>query len=87
LQATIARDDKREWVVKRRERTRQLIELGGLVAKAGLIELADDDRAVIFGLLLEGAVTLRGERREHTLALWHRRGMRAFDQIKTAKRT
>ncbi len=29
----------REWQVKRRERTRQLIELGGLVVKAGLVEL------------------------------------------------
>ncbi len=46
------RDDRREWVVKRRERTRQLIELGGLVAKAGIVELTDDDRAVIFGALL-----------------------------------
>lgn len=78
LSARIARDDKREWVVKRRERTRQLIELGGLVAKAGLIELTDDDRAVIFGLMVEGAATLRGERRESALALWRRRGRRAF---------
>jgi hypothetical protein len=31
--------------VARRERTRHLIELGGLVQKAGLVELADDDRA------------------------------------------
>ncbi|MBW4655698.1 MAG: conjugal transfer protein TraD [Kaiparowitsia implicata GSE-PSE-MK54-09C] len=36
----------REWQVKRRERTRQLIELGGLVVKAGLVELTDDDRAL-----------------------------------------
>ncbi len=35
--------------MKRRERTRQLIELGGLVAKANLIELTDDDRALIYG--------------------------------------
>lgn len=35
----------REWVVKRRERTRHLIELGGLVVKAGLVDLTDDDRA------------------------------------------
>src|SRR5262249_54404925 len=39
-----ARDDQREWVVKRRERTRQLIELGGLIAKAGIVELTGDDR-------------------------------------------
>jgi hypothetical protein len=33
--------------VKRRERTHHLIELGGLVAWAGLVELTDDDRGVI----------------------------------------
>jgi hypothetical protein len=65
--------------VKRRERTRQLIELGGLVAKAGLIELTDDDRAVIFGLLVEAAAKLRGEAREEHRILWRRRGRRAFD--------
>jgi hypothetical protein len=80
LQARIARDDKRAWVVKRRERTRQLIELGGLVAKAELIDLADDDRAVIFGLLVEGAASLRGERREEVITLWRRRGKRAFEE-------
>ena len=76
--ASIARNDTRDWVVKRRERTRQLIELGGLVAKAGLVELTDDDRAVIFGLLVESAATLRGERRDEALTLWRRRGQRAF---------
>jgi hypothetical protein len=80
LQARIARDDKRAWVVKRRERTRQLIELGGLVAKAGLLELTDDDRSVIFGLMVEGAATLRGESREQVLILWRRRGKRAFEE-------
>ncbi len=65
--------------MKRRERTRQLIELGGLVAKAGLIELADDDRAVIFGVLVEAAARLRGDDREAALMLWRRRGKRAFN--------
>ena len=64
--------------MKRRERTRQLIELGGLVAKADLIELTDDDRAVILGLLVESAATLRGENREQQLMKWRRRGRRAF---------
>jgi hypothetical protein len=64
--------------MKRRERTRQLIELGGLVAKAGLIELTDDDRAVIFGALLEAAARLRSDDRDQTLVLWRRRGKRAF---------
>ncbi len=44
----------------RRERTRQLIELGGLVAKAGLIDLTDDDRALIYGALVDVASRLRG---------------------------
>ena len=73
-----ARHDTREWQVKRRERTRQLIELGGLVVKAGLVELTGDDRAVILGLLVEAAATLRGEGREQALTLWRRRGKRAF---------
>ncbi|QDX26124.1 conjugal transfer protein TraD [Sphingomonas suaedae] len=79
--ARAARDDKRAWVVKRRERTRQLIELGGLVAKAGLIELTDDDRAVIFGILVDAAASLRSEDRDKALLLWWRRGTRAFQAL------
>mgnify|MGYP003577405101 CR=1 FL=1 len=69
----------REWVVKRRERTRQLIELGGLVVKAGLVDLTDDDRAVLFGLLVDAAAKLRGDERKQRLLLWRPRGRRAFD--------
>ena len=65
--------------MKRRERTRQLIELGGLVAKAGLVELTDDDRAVIFGILIDASATLRGVDCETALAVWRRRGKRAFN--------
>ena len=68
----------REWVVKRRERTRQLIELGGLVVKAGLVDLTDDDRATLYGAFLAVADRLRGEEREQALALWQRKGKRAF---------
>ena len=64
--------------MKRRERTRQLIELGGLIAKADLVELTGDDRAVILGLLVEAGARLRGEDREQALTLWRRRGLRAF---------
>jgi hypothetical protein len=78
-----ARNDKRDWVVKRRERTRQLIELGGLVAKAGLIDLTEDDRAVLFGLLVEAAAKLRGNDRAQQLLLWRRRGRREFDMGRT----
>lgn len=78
LEAQRARNDTRDWMVKRRERTRQLIELGGLIAKAGLVELTDDDRAALFGLMVEAAATLKGEDRERALTLWRRRGRRAF---------
>nr|WP_255478287.1 MULTISPECIES: conjugal transfer protein TraD [unclassified Novosphingobium] len=73
-----ARHDTRVWQVKRRERTRQLIELGGLVAKAGIVELTDDDRAAIFGLLVEAAAKLKSDDTGNQLALWQRRGRRAF---------
>jgi hypothetical protein len=53
------RDDKRQWVQDRRARTRHLIELGGLVQKAGLVELVDDDRATLLGAFLEIAGRLR----------------------------
>ncbi len=65
--------------MKRRERTRQLIELGGLIAKAGLVTLTDDNRAVIFGLLLESAGRLRGENGDSYLKIWKRRGQREFN--------
>jgi len=70
--------------VKRRERTRHLIELGGLVMKSGLVELTDDDRAVILGLLVEAAAKLRGPDREQTLTLWRRRGKRAFADMQAS---
>jgi len=64
--------------VKRRERTRHLIELGGLVVKAGLVELADDDRALLYGAFLELADLLQGEAQKQRAIVWRRRGSRAF---------
>lgn len=78
VEASQRRTDTRQWVADRRERTRHLIELGGLVQKAGLVELTDDDRAVMFGAFLAVADKLRGEECEQTLNLWRRRGKRAF---------
>jgi hypothetical protein len=79
LEAVKARTGTREWQVKRRERTRQLIELGGLVVKAGLVELADDDRAMLYGAFLWMADKLRSDDGAHASALWRRRGKRAFE--------
>jgi hypothetical protein len=69
----------RDWQIKRRTRTKQLIELGGLVQKAGLIELTDDDRQVLLGAFLAVADMLRGNDRDEVLMLWKRKGKRAFE--------
>lgn len=71
------RTDTREWMMQRRERTRHLIELGGLVQKAGLVDLAGDDRAALYGAMLELAAKAREE--SAVVALWKRRGRRAFE--------
>jgi hypothetical protein len=69
----------REWSIKRRERTRHLIELGGLVVKAGLVDLTDDDRPTLYGTFLDCAARLRSDEREQTLTRWKRKGKRAFE--------
>jgi hypothetical protein len=78
VEASQRRTDKQDWVMQRRERTRHLIELGGLVQKSGLVELTDDDRAVMFGAFLMITDKLRGAEREQALTLWRQRGQRAF---------
>ena len=53
----------RTWQVERRKRTRHLIELGGLVVKAGIVDLTGDDRAMIYGALLWMADKLQSDER------------------------
>ena len=60
-QAARASHDGRTWQVERRKRTRHLIELGGLVVKAGIVDLTGDDRAVIYGALLWMAEKLQSD--------------------------
>ncbi|WP_231562342.1 conjugal transfer protein TraD [Sphingomonas sp. 35-24ZXX] len=79
-----ARNDTRDWQVKRRERTRRLIELGGLMVKSGIDQLVDDDRAVIYGLLVEAAAKVRDAGGPQQITLWRRRGARAFAQNQLA---
>lgn len=69
----------RTWQVERRKRARHLIELGGLVVKAGIVDLTRDDRTVIFGALLWMADKLQSGEREKALALWAAKGKLAFD--------
>ena len=76
--AAVARNDMRTWQVERRKRTRHLIELGGLVVKAGVVELTGDDRAVVYGALLWMADKLQSDERDKALALWAAKGKKAF---------
>ncbi len=86
--------DTRNWVQERRARTRQLIELGGLVQKAGLVELLRDDRATLLGAMMDLANQLRGgpdadtgagaRRPGQLAATWRHRGLRAFEADKEA---
>ena len=69
-QAAKARHDMRKWQVERRKRTRHLIELGGLVVKAGIIELTGDDRATILGALLWMAEKLQSDQSGQARELW-----------------
>ncbi|TPK24693.1 conjugal transfer protein TraD [Mesorhizobium sp. B2-5-9] len=68
----------RTWQVERRKRTRHLIELGGLVVKAGIVELTNDDRATIYGALFWIADKLRSEDNQRARELWAGMGKEAF---------
>jgi hypothetical protein len=64
--------------VEHRKRTRHLIELGGLVVKAGIVDLTGDDRATILGALLWMAEKLNSEDSERARALWSKKGKQAL---------
>ncbi|TPJ41723.1 conjugal transfer protein TraD [Mesorhizobium sp. B2-7-1] len=68
----------RTWQVERRKRTRHLIELGGLVVKTGIVELTNDDRAMIYGALIWIAAKLQSREREHAREIWSTTGREAF---------
>ncbi|WP_354670381.1 conjugal transfer protein TraD [Paracoccus sp. TOH] len=68
----------RTWQVERRKRTRHLIELGGLVVKAGIVDLTGDDRATIYGALLWMADKLNSEDGKRARSLWAGMGKEAF---------
>lgn len=65
-------------MVARRERTKHMIELGGLVQKSGLVALTDDDRAMLYGAFLDVAARMQGDGAAYAKTLFKRRGARAF---------
>ena len=72
----------RTWQVQRRKRTRHLIELGGLVVKAGLVNLIGDDRATMLGALLWIADKLQSDQGERARALWSAKGSKRSRQTR-----
>jgi Conjugal transfer protein TraD len=79
-QAVRARHDTRAWQVERRKRTRHLIELGGLVTKAGIVDVTGDDRATILGALLWMVDKLKSDQGEQARKLWAAKGKRALEK-------
>lgn len=75
----------RTWQVERRKRTRHLIELGGLVVKAGIVDLTGDDRAMIYGAMLWIAEKLNSEDGERARELWAGKGKEAFEAEQETK--
>ena len=74
----------RTWQVERRKGTRHLIELGGLVVKAGIVDLTGDNRAMIYGALLWIAEKLKSEDSERARELWAGKGKEAFEAERQA---
>jgi len=83
-QAARARHDMRTWQVERRRRTRHLIELGGLVVKAGIVDITGDDRAMIYGALVWMAEKLNSEDGERARGVWAKLGKMAFEAERPA---
>jgi len=68
----------RAWQVERRKRTRHLIDLGGLVVKARVVDLTGDDRAIILGALLWMAGKRQSDQGEQARARWATKGKEAL---------
>ncbi len=74
----------RTWQVERRKRTKLLIELGGLVVKAGIVDLTGDDRTMIYGAMIWIAEKLKSEGGEHAHDTWTKLGKMAFEMERPA---
>jgi Conjugal transfer protein TraD len=80
--------DTRERVVARRQRTRRLIELGGLVIESGLVQFSEADCATLHCALLDPAARAQSDDEKLVLALWKRRGKREFEaEAETAEKS
>ncbi|MBM3575265.1 MAG: conjugal transfer protein TraD [Alphaproteobacteria bacterium] len=69
--------------MNRRERTRQLIELGGLVKKSGFVEKSNDDRALLLGLLISLTRNLTHPQNAGLFNAWRGEGRAALNNKKS----
>lgn len=70
--------------MNRRERARQLIELGGLVVKSGLVAVTNDDRALILGALIVIVKNLEGLGSEDKRIRWRAMGQ---EEMRSSKQS
>jgi hypothetical protein len=70
----------RTWQIERRKRTRHLIELGGLIVKAGIVDLTGDNRAMIYGAMIWIADKLNSEGGDHARDTWTKLGKMGFER-------
>jgi len=59
--------------------TRHLVELCGLVVKAGVVGLTGDDRTTIYGAMIWIAEKLKSDERDKALALRAEKGKDVFE--------
>lgn len=71
--------DTQRRVMEKWLRTRNLIELGGLVQKSGFADLAGNDLASLYGAMLELVESARDADMAAMLTSWRQRGQRAFE--------
>lgn len=82
LQARLERQIARAKKMERAEDTRRKIQLGGLVVKAGLDDLASNE---MLGALLEIKDLIEGPESERNLRRFMRRGRAVFEEDERVK--
>lgn len=65
-------------IYQRKYDTRRKIQMGGLVIKAGLGPLHDEDKAILLGILVDAAAKLGGAEKDTYSAHYKELGERSF---------
>lgn len=67
-------------IYQRKQDTRKKIQMGGLVIKAGLGFLHEEDKAILLGILVDAAGKLNSQEKESYLAHYKALGEHAFQE-------